>query len=57
MKATSLRTLTFPGGTTQRGCRLYGWRVKPPKGELLYVGRTGDKFIAKRIVTFRMHGA
>ena len=34
--------LTFPGAINQRGFWLYVWRIKTPKGEWLYVGRTGD---------------
>lgn len=36
-------TLQFDGLMTQRGFWLYVWRITTPdKGELLYVGRTGD---------------
>lgn len=38
----SLHRLTLPGPMLQRGFWLYVWRVKTPKGERLYVGRTGD---------------
>ena len=39
----STHTLTFPGPMNKRGFSLYVWRVEhPEKGELLYVGRTGD---------------
>lgn len=37
-----LHTLSFPGAMVQRGFWLYVWRVQTPKGEVLYVGRTGD---------------
>lgn len=40
--AAGLHTLTVPGPMLQRGFWLYVWRVKTPKGEFLYVGRTGD---------------
>jgi hypothetical protein len=35
-------TLTLPGKMLIRGMWLYVWRVEPPQGEMLYVGRTGD---------------
>lgn len=35
-------TLTMPGAMLERGFWLYVWRVETPKGEMLYVGRTGD---------------
>ena len=38
----STHTLTFPGAMNERVFWLYVWRVESPKGELLYVGRTGD---------------
>ena len=44
----SLQTLTFSGPINKRGFWLYVWRIKTKKteqskkGELLYVGRTGD---------------
>ena len=38
----SLHSLTLPGPMLQRGFWLYVWRVETPKGERLYVGRTGD---------------
>lgn len=34
--------LTLPGAMLERGFWLYVWRVETPKGEYLYVGRTGD---------------
>lgn len=37
-----LHRLTLPGPMLQRGFWLYGCRVQTPKGERLYVGRTGD---------------
>ena len=39
----SMHTLTFPGVMNERGFWLYVWRIESPKGELLYVGRTGDE--------------
>jgi hypothetical protein len=41
MKATTC-VLSFDGGLLQRGFWLYVWRVETSKGEVLYVGRTGD---------------
>ncbi|CAM3393878.1 hypothetical protein SAMN04488021_1823 [Paracoccus aminovorans] len=38
----SLHRVTLPGQMLQRGFWLYVWRVQTPKGERLYVGRTGD---------------
>ena len=38
----NLHRLTLPGPMLQRGFWLYVWRVQTPKGERLYVGRTGD---------------
>lgn len=38
----SLPCLTLPGPMLKRGFWLYVWRVQTPKGERLYVGRTGD---------------
>ena len=38
----ALHTMSFPGAMAERGFWLYVWKVKTPKGELLYVGRTGD---------------
>ena len=34
--------LTLPGAMLERGFWLYVWRIDTPKGEMLYVGRTGD---------------
>ncbi len=34
--------ITLPTQMLQRGFWLYVWRVETPKGEMLYVGRTGD---------------
>lgn len=34
--------LSLPGKMLHRGMWLYVWRVETPKGEMLYVGRTGD---------------
>lgn len=42
MTAPAIHTLTLPGPMLQRGFWLYVWRVDTPKGEMLYVGRTGD---------------
>lgn len=41
-KDPQLHTVTFPGAILERGFWLYVWRVETPKGQLLYVGRTGD---------------
>ena len=38
----SMHRLTLPGPMLQRGFWLYVWRVQTHKGEMLYVGRTGD---------------
>ena len=35
-------SLRLPGGMLARGFWLYVWRVTTPKGERLYIGRTGD---------------
>lgn len=40
--SAGMHTLTMPGAMLQRGFWLYVWRVNTPKGEMLYVGRTGD---------------
>ena len=40
--AVATHVLTFPGAINQRGFWLYVWRIQTPKGEKLYVGRTGD---------------
>ena len=40
--AAATYALTLPGSMLQRGFWLYVWRVETPKGEMLYVGRTGD---------------
>lgn len=40
--AAGTHMLTLPGAMLQRGFWLYVWRVDTPKGEMLYVGRTGD---------------
>tara|TARA_R110002095_G_scaffold172885_1_gene150277 strand:+ start:2715 stop:3242 length:528 start_codon:yes stop_codon:yes gene_type:complete len=37
-----VHTLTLPGPMLRRGFWLYVWRVTTQKGEMLYVGRTGD---------------
>ncbi len=41
MKAETL-VLKMPGEMLKRGFWLYVWRIKTPKGVMLYVGRTGD---------------
>jgi hypothetical protein len=42
MVTASTCTMTLPGPMLQRGFWLYVWQVETPKGEMLYVGRTGD---------------
>ena len=42
MPAAATHSLTLPGPMLKRGFWLYVWRVETPKGEMLYVGRTGD---------------
>ena len=42
MIKTSTWKMTLPGPMLQRGFWLYVWQVETPKGEMLYVGRTGD---------------
>lgn len=41
MKAAT-HILSLPGKMLSRGMWLYVWRVETPRGEMLYVGRTGD---------------
>ena len=40
--SASTHKLILPVAMIHRGFWLYVWRIKSPKGELLYVGRTGD---------------
>ena len=40
--AAGTHTLTLPAAMLKRGFWIYVWRVVAPKGEFLYVGRTGD---------------
>ena len=42
MSKAATRRLTLPGAMLARGFWLYVWRIETPKGEMLYVGRTGD---------------
>lgn len=42
MTTPSTWKMTLPGPMLQRGFWLYVWQVETPKGEMLYVGRTGD---------------
>ena len=42
MSEVATHRLTLPGAMLARGFWLYVWRVETPKGEYLYVGRTGD---------------
>ena len=42
MTTAATHSLTLPGPMLKRGFWLYVWRVETPKGEWLYVGRTGD---------------
>lgn len=42
MPTSSTWKMTLPGPMLQRGFWLYVWQVETPKGEMLYVGRTGD---------------
>lgn len=42
MPGASSCRMTLPGPMLQRGFWLYVWQVETPKGEMLYVGRTGD---------------
>lgn len=42
MASPSTCRMTLPGPMLQRGFWLYVWQVETPKGEMLYVGRTGD---------------
>ena len=44
----SINKLTFDGPMNERGFWLYVWKIHhPEKGDLLYVGRTGDSFITE----------
>lgn len=40
--AADTHILTLPAAMLRRGFWLYVWRVETTKGEMLYVGRTGD---------------
>lgn len=42
MSRPTTHKLTLPGAMLARGFWLYVWRIDTPKGECLYVGRTGD---------------
>lgn len=42
MASPSTCRMTLPGPMLQRGFWLYVWQMETPKGEMLYVGRTGD---------------
>ena len=42
MTTPAIHSLTLPGPMLRRGFWLYVWRVETPRGEMLYVGRTGD---------------
>ena len=42
MAKVSTWKTTLSGPMLQRGFWLYVWQVETPKGEMLYVGRTGD---------------
>lgn len=42
MQSHATWKMTLPGPMLQRGFWLYVWQVETPKGEMLYVGRTGD---------------
>lgn len=42
MSEASTHTFTLPGAMLARGFWLYVWRIEAPKGDYLYVGRTGD---------------
>jgi hypothetical protein len=42
MVGAATHFLTLPGPMLRRGFWLYVWRVETPRGEMLYVGRTGD---------------
>ena len=53
---TSTHTLILPGPMIQRGFWLYVCRIKFPKSELLYVGRTGDESSANAAAPFARLG-
>ena len=42
MSNAATHTLKLPGAMLARGFWLYVWRIETPKGEFLYIGRTGD---------------
>ncbi|WP_427450583.1 hypothetical protein [Litorimonas sp. WD9-15] len=42
MSGPATHTLTLPGAMLARGFWLYVWQIDTPKGEYLYVERTGD---------------
>jgi len=42
MSGAAIHQFTLPGAMLARGFWLYVWRIATPKGEYLYVGRTGD---------------
>ena len=49
-------TMTLPGPMLQRGFWLYVWRVETPKGEMLYVGRTGDNSSPNAVAPYSRMG-
>lgn len=49
-------TMTLPGLMLQRGFWLYVWRVETPKGEMLYVGRTGDNSSPNAVAPYNRMG-
>jgi hypothetical protein len=50
------QTLTVPGAMLERGFWLYVWRVETPKGQYLYVGRTGDSSSAHATPPYQRMG-
>ncbi len=54
--ATETCVLTLPGRILQRGFWLYVWCVDTPKGEMLYVGRTGDNSSPNAVAPYTRMG-
>jgi hypothetical protein len=48
--------MTLPGPMLQRGFWLYVWQVETPKGEMLYVGRTGDNSSPNAVAPYSRMG-
>ncbi len=57
MQPSDVFSMTFDGAVLQRGFWLYVWRISTNRGDVFYVGRTGDSSSPHAASPFQRIGA